>query len=217
VDSAIAAGLEIANQLYLLDALAGVQVDSDAATVAQRTGDNPVGERLSVLVWLAGEWFAQDGQPTITGKLRSELAVRTSRTGDEATRRFADVLGARLALLRGDTAVTIHELRQTPPFGTSTALSFGLGESLAPDRLLLARLLLATGQPQEAIRVASDFDHPQPIAFLPYLPASLSLRREAALALGRKAEARSYEKRLAALGERRELVGGNTLTTQEAQ
>ena len=71
---------------------------------------------------------------------------------------------------------------------------------LPPERLLLARLLLATHQPAEALAAAAVFDHQIPAAFLPFVPASLRVREQAALALGRRAEARLYRERLAALG-----------------
>ena len=75
-----------------------------------------------------------------------------------------------------------------------------VGWIVAPARLLLARLLLATGRPAEAITVAGAFDHREPSTFLPFVPASLELRYQAARRLGRNADARQYAERLEALG-----------------
>jgi hypothetical protein len=115
--------------------------------------------------------------------------------------RFADALGARIALLDGDSAGAIRGLRAGLGVGRRELLEWDVGESLAPERLLLARLLLASGQPEEAIAVAAAFDHPAPAAFLPFLPVSLTLRRQAALQAGRREEAKRYQVRLEALGQ----------------
>jgi hypothetical protein len=71
---------------------------------------------------------------------------------------------------------------------------------MAPARLLLARLLLATGRPADAIAAAGVFDHPEPSVFLPFVPASLKLRYLAARRLRRDGEAQRYADRLEALG-----------------
>jgi hypothetical protein len=110
------------------------------------------------------------------------------------------VLGARLVLLEGDTAAAIARLRPALTVGRRNALEWSVGESLAPDRLLLAELLLATRLPAEALAVAGVFDHEAPAVFLPFLPASLELRRRAALTLGRADDARRFQDRLVALG-----------------
>jgi hypothetical protein len=112
---------------------------------------------------------------------------------------MADVVGARLLLLNGDTAAAINGLRRAIAFGRREALDWDVGESLAPDRLLLADLLLAQGQSSDALSVATVFDHPAPAVFLPFLPASLRLREEAALALKNKGDAEQFHKRLVAL------------------
>jgi hypothetical protein len=88
---------------------------------------------------------------------------------------------------------------------------------LAPDRLLLAELLLARRQPREAIRTAAVFDHPVPAVFLPFLPASLELRRRAAEVLGAAGEAREYADRLTALGASQRLGSVTPSLTPEAQ
>jgi hypothetical protein len=69
---------------------------------------------------------------------------------------------------------------------------------------------LERDRPQEAIAVAASFDHPAPAMFLPVLPASLTLRREASLALGQRGWASTFEKRLARLGRRDPLARRST-------
>jgi hypothetical protein len=65
---------------------------------------------------------------------------------------------------------------------------------------MLARLLLARVDPAEAYRIASQFDHPQPVMYLPHLPVSLAIRVEAADRLGMGFAARQARERLTRLG-----------------
>lgn len=201
VDSAVAHGLDLASHLYLLDALAGVDVESQAATAAERVSGEGTDTLPLFSLWLLAEWRARSGDRAGTEALRSTLAARSRRTGDPTGARYADVLTTRLMLLKGDTAAALPRLRTVLGTGRREELDWDPGESLAPDRLVYAELLLAHGQPQQAIWAAAVFDHQAPAAFLPFLPASLSLRRRAALALGRGEEARRYDARLAALGQ----------------
>jgi len=60
------------------------------------------------------------------------------------------------------------------------------------------------------------FDHAVPIVFLPFLPASLELRRRAAEQLGQAREARAYAARLAALGATPQLGSASRSPTPEA-
>ena len=162
-----------------------------------------------------GSWHARNGDAPQTDALRKALETRR-HPPDPWAARFADVLEARLLLLDGDTAAAIARLRPALSVGRRDALDWNVGESLAADRLLLAELLLARRMPAEAIAVAGLFDHQAPVVFLPFLPASLVIRRQAALALGRTAEARRFQERLLALGQR---AGGTTaaLTTPTAE
>jgi len=216
IDSAIAGGLALADQLYVLDAMAGVEVDGEAAAVAARTSQDASGKAYSFALWLAGEWRARSGDLAATSTFRDSLVARAARDKNPATARFADVLSSRVVLLEGDTAAAISGLRAALGTGKREELDWGLGESLAPDRLLLADLLLARGRPQEAIAIAAIFDHQAPIVFLPYLPASLTLRRRAALALGEEREARRYESRLASLGTSHRLGNASPSSIPEA-
>jgi hypothetical protein len=57
-------------------------------------------------------------------------------------------------------------------------------------------LLQAKGRNAEALRVAEEFDHPDPVTYLLYLPASLRIRAAAARELGDEASAWRYGRRL---------------------
>jgi len=96
-------------------------------------------------------------------------------------------------------------MREIFAIGNRDALAWGIGEPLAADRLLVAEALLARGKAQESMSIAARMDHTSAATFLPYLPSSLVLRRDAARALGRQDLVRVFEARLSKLG-RQELV-----------
>jgi hypothetical protein len=213
VDSAVSAGMDLANQVYLLDALAGVKVQREATAVADRLARDGIHEARPFTLWLLGAWHATGGDSAATSRARRELTRRADSTRDPWVARYADVLGARLKLFVGDTVSAVEQLRHALSVGRREMLDWDVGESLAADRLLLAELLLNRGQAAEAMSVARVFDHPAPAVFLPFLPASLNLRRRAALALGEQKEARRLESRLAALGQGSAMTFGSSPST----
>jgi hypothetical protein len=213
VDSAVARGLTVANQLYLLDALAGVAVEPEAVVVARELSVAGVTKARPYALQLLGSWYAENGDRIGAEAMRNELNRRAVAERDPWLARFAGALEARLTLLAGDTAQAIAGLRQALSAGRREAIDWNPGEPLAPERLLLARLLLKRGEPGEALAIATEFDHPAPVVFLPFLPASLTLRRQAALALGREPDAKRFEERLAALGQTGDRAFGNSPST----
>jgi len=202
IDSAVVHGLGFATQLYLLDALAGAEVRADASVEASRIASAKADTVRSFTLSLAGAWAAQTKERVRVDAARRLLTARSQTTGDPWTMRLAGGLEGRLRLLQGDTASAIEMLRAGLGRGRRESLSWDLSESAAADRLLLAELLLARGEPAAAGAVAAMFDHPAPVAaFLPFLSSSLVLRRRAAVALGNQHEARRFEDRLMALGQ----------------
>jgi hypothetical protein len=192
--------MDLATQLYILDDLAGVRVEREAAAVAaQLSRDGPQKAR-PFTIWLLGAWYAARGDSAATNALKKELARRAATTKDPWIARYEHGLSARLKLLAGDTATAMEQLRSVLGAGRRQALDWDIGESLAADRLLLAVLLLQSGRPAEARSVAGIFDHSAPAVFLPFLPASLAIRSEAALSLGHESESRRLQARLSALG-----------------
>jgi hypothetical protein len=204
IDSAIPRGFSPAKYFYVLDALAGADLEHEADSVAAGTMSSM--EDQGSALWLAGEWYAEQGDRARTRVLRDSLASRVGRHPGMGIESYAAMLDVRLALLRGDTAGAIAVLQSVLGAGPQRELDWGLGEPLAVDRLLLARLRLARREWREAIRSAAVFDHPIPAVFLAFVPASLELRRTAAEALGETREARIYMDRLAALGATQRLA-----------
>jgi hypothetical protein len=119
--------------------------------------------------------------------------------GDGRAALVAGLLRAHLAAARGDSTGA-SRLAALIDQASAGGLAWDLTGPMAPERHLLAELLLAQGRLAEAEQVASAFDHQEPIAFLPYLPASLTIRLRAARASGRREAAKAYADRLRRLG-----------------
>jgi serine/threonine-protein kinase len=197
---------------YVIDAMAGMDLEAQANGVAafgrERWGDEYLGTRNSGTLWLFGSWHAHKGDVEVVASIHRELDRRARLTQNVKTRLFADAMAARLTLTTGDTTGAIEQLRALRPVDTLDPLEWGLGESLAAERMLLAELMLASGLAREAHDVATVFDHQGPVIFLPFIPRSLRLRRDAALAVGRGDLASVYENRLIDLGHA-DAVGGS--------
>jgi protein kinase-like protein len=198
LDSAVAAGTGAGNYLYVLDALAGANMsdkaDEVAAILARRLDD--VG---APSLWVLGMWRWRRGEVQRLAAVSKTLDARATLSGERLDRLLAASLSARLALSRGDTSRAEAILKDLAPVGTRSDLAWGLWEPLASERLLLAQLLFARGDYGESLGVASEFDYPQSVIFLLYLPESLALRVRAAERLGMDGRAERYRARLRAL------------------
>ena len=115
---------------------------------------------------------------------------------------MADAAEAHATFASADTVGAIERLRSLTPNAPRNFLVFGDFEPLAVERMLLAELLLAQGDYGDAYEVASIFDHPAPVAYLPFLPRSLAIRERAAEALGDSERMAEAGMRLRALGWR---------------
>jgi tRNA A-37 threonylcarbamoyl transferase component Bud32 len=198
LDSAAAGGIPAANALFVLDALAGLGLDTRAGAVVDGLGGTYAGMKSSLL-WFVGAWAARRGDVGRVDSIVQALNAATARSGDRGDSLLARAVTARLVLLRGDTASAIGLLRSLHPIAPSPGLSWGFWEALGGERLMLAELLHARGQDAEALRVAEEFDHPDPVVYLLYIPASLRIRAAAARGLGDEASALRYERRLHSL------------------
>ncbi len=174
--------------LYLLNAMAGRPFVNEAEAFARaqlaqfRREPSSVS---SVDLWFLGGWAAHRGRAGLAAEIAESIAARNAVAGSRRDSLFVASLNARVALARGDSVGAMEQLRYLVPTTEDwTALSWNPWEALGGERLLLAQLLLARGEALAALQVASNFDAPSPITYLPYLPASLALRIEAAGRLG---------------------------------
>jgi hypothetical protein len=181
---------------------------------------------LTLDLWFLGSWEAHAGRADVATEIAESLQARNAVAGNRRDSLLAASLAARITLARGDSAAALEQLRVlTPNTGDETALTWNPWESLGGERLLLARLLLARGENLAALETASNFDAPASMTFLPYLPASLALRLEAAERLGLKARADELRRRQVLLAgdspvrvsrNNHTSQGGRDATTQEA-
>jgi hypothetical protein len=144
------------------------------------------------LSWTMGVWHAHRGDPAVVLAIRDRLELKDERQ----SKLFAASLTGHLFALMGDTTRAIDQLRGLSSTARRDSLDWQVGESLPIARLKLADLLIASGQYDEAITVASAFDHPGPILFPAYVPASLRLRIRAAEAIGENRHAAALSNRL---------------------
>ena len=201
LDSALASGVRAAPSLYVLDAAAGSRIsrthaDTAMGTLAKMPINTMATNRLHYFsLW---EWHLRDVAKLDSVARRSLAVADSTHLGTD--RLVADGAAARLALLRGDTATAVRLLRGMRPAAGAGPVTWDLWESAASERLLLAQVLLATGDARQAIEVAELFDSPRSQIHALYLPASLKVRKAAAEQLGLKAESERAGERLRALG-----------------
>jgi len=199
-DTAFNVGL--GQQVLVLDALAtgrfAAHADSFTARVLAElaAGDTVV----SYSMWLAGSWAARRGNPAALRRVTEALVARSSTGKARIDVLLARSLTAQSVLARGDTAAAISQLRALAPTATETnVLAWSPWESLGYERLLLTELLVKRRRYPEALSAAANFDAPAPLVYAIYLPASLSLRVEAAEAWGAQSVARRSRQRLVEL------------------
>lgn len=201
--------------LYALDVLAGAPLEEQARAVdaeaAAAWGPSyaSVGPMTS---WLLTLWNAREGDLDALEALTTRLRTLEQERSDSLTAVIARAAEAHAILARGDTLAAAEALGSLRPVSDYNTLWTGIVEPLPAERLVRAELLLATGRPEEAYRVASVFDHPQPLMFLPFLPRSLEIRAQAAEALQGPEWSRRAEEartRLVALG-REDLLARRT-------
>jgi serine/threonine-protein kinase len=173
---------------YLLNAMAGRGFVNEAETFARAQSAQYRREpssMSSVDLWFLGSWEAHRGRGATAAEIADSIAARNARAGNRRDSLLVSSLNARVTLARGDTTGALEQLRAlVPTADDGTALVWNPWEALGGERLLLARLLLARGEARAALQMASNFDAPSPVTYLPYLPASLELRIEAAERLG---------------------------------
>jgi len=190
-------------QLYILGALAGAGFEREAdafAESARRSYRSSPDNLGSVALWFLGSWMAHRGGAAEAQEMSDRILRNAPAGSPRRDSLLAASLRARATLARGDSTQAIRQLRALTPTATSHQdLAWDPWESLGGERLLLARLLLARGQTAEALDVAGGFDSPVPVSYLMYLPASLSVRVQAAEQLGDTRLAQAGRARLAAL------------------
>jgi tetratricopeptide (TPR) repeat protein len=197
-DSLAANGVPGGRGLWILETVLGAGSDSASqAEIAALT--IPLDSMSMARLWWFGEWSAHYGDTVMMAAVSNLLRRRALVSGRAADLVPARAMTARLHLARGDTAGAIDSLRVLQPVAPLPNLVWRYWDALAPERLLLARLLLATGRAAEALQVARSFDGQRTAVDVAYLPASLDVRRQAAQRMGNRRGTDAYAERLLAL------------------
>ncbi len=190
--------------LYILNAMAGRPIHEEAEAFAgsqlARYRREPSSVRSPEL-WFLGGWEAFRGRVRIAAEIAESIAARNAVAPNRRDSLLVASLDARVTLARGDSAKALEQLRRLSPTAPDgTALTWNPWEALGGERLLLAELLLRSGEALAALQVASNFDAPVPITYLPYLQAGLTLRIAAAERLGDKKLVQRLRRRQEMLG-----------------
>jgi hypothetical protein len=203
VDSAVAQG-EGGLSLHLLggalaQALAARGADATRRTVAE-FGDACT-RCASSRLWQLGVLAEATGDSARLAALARDLETRARRGDEPFLGLMAQATAARASLARRDTATAMRQLFAVlaVPVPSGGSLLWTEVPARAPERLTLARLLVARGEFQRAIDVAGAFDDAASQSYAAYVPASLALRAAAADSLGGQPLAQPYRTRLAAL------------------
>ena len=193
-----------ARSLYVISTLAGGDMREPSAQLEafarERYGSDYSGVQSYESLWVLSLWLEHAGE---LDKLeRLVQTTRTRRSQGPVTpqdRAFADAIAARWTL-QSDTLRAIERLSQLVSSPTDPGLSWGFGDGLPQERLVLSELLLQSGRYREALAAGSVFDHPAPVMFLQFVPKSLVVRIEAAQGLGDDGRAEALRARLKSLG-----------------
>ena len=192
--------------LYLLAGPVVPALADSARAVARedsvRGGADYAGISSRIRRWELGVWAAADGKPGLAQAVARQLLARAD-SGARVDTLLARSMAAHAALARGDSADALRRFETLLPMGAPTAdLQWNEAASAGYDRVVLGRLLLARNEPARAIRVLEVLESATPAVFPLYLKTSLTLRAEAARALGQPALASAFEARVAALSAR---------------
>jgi hypothetical protein len=203
LDSLVASGISRTHLLYVIDFAAGAPFEarsSATAALARELFGDHYERASSETHWAMGVRHGRARDAAMVETLARSAEAMAQQTGGRRDRLLAEALAGHLALVRGDTLEAIGRFEALRPTAPRDSLQWHFPEPLAVEKLTLAELLLSRGEYQRAHDVATVFDHPQPVIYLPFLARSLAIRLQAAVALGDEDLAARYSARLGALG-----------------
>ena len=209
IDSVVTAGKGLARSWYVLGSVCGAGMEDQAQALgefAQATfGRDYARLRSSELLWVLATLHRTRNEPAPLRDLVVQLRRRADSTGSGRDRMFARAGEADLALVLGDTSRAVALLESLESRSSTLQLAWDPGAAFAPNRLLLAQLLLARGRARESYDATLMFDHAEPITFVGCIAPALRVRYLAASRIGDAGAAASARRRLEGLG-RQELL-----------
>ena len=212
LDSANRMGIRAAVSLHVFNDAAGSRVSRASADSAIATLMTlPISRMSTARLRYLSLWSWNRGDAVRLDSVARRIRIIADSTKLGTDRMVLDATDARLALLRGDTVTAISRLKAIRPAADPAFITWDPWESAANERLLLARLQLATGDAEGAWLTAATFDSPRSQVDALYLAGSLSVRLRAARQLGRDSDRSRIQARLRALG-RQDLIISETAT-----
>ena len=162
--------------LYFLDTAAGVDLGPGVDDIAGSLGTD-FGPMPPEGPWVVGLWAFGRGDSALVRKAAVALGEKAGASGSPMDSSLAVGMAARSRVMAGDTTAAIALLSTIRSVAPEVQIAWGLWEPLAPERLLLARLLAAKGQGREVARVQDAFSGTRPMVFRLFLPAITVLGR----------------------------------------
>jgi hypothetical protein len=166
-----------ARWLYIVDALAGLEVDDRAEEEAQGLRSRLWPTRSTIGFWPLAVWDARTGRLDEAIAIRDTLeALATAAGASSSDTLLWRSVAAHVLLAEGDTSRAIDALRALRPTAPRPALTWQPWFSLGYDWLVLAGLLALRGEDEEALRILTMAETPAAAANLIFRPAMVALR-----------------------------------------
>ena len=164
-----------ARWMYIVDALAGLDVSHQAESTAVQLRSQ-LWPRSPTMLWPLAVWDARTGQPDEARTIRDSLEARAARAGATSTDTLLwRSVAAHVALAEGDTTAAVRAFRSLRPTAPRPSLTWQPWLSLGYDWLVLAQLLEARGEYQEALRILTIAQAPGSVSNLTFRPALIAL------------------------------------------
>jgi hypothetical protein len=186
------------HQVHLLLAAAGHGFEREAAIMAD-TAAVDYARMSNITLWHLASWEARANNSRRLRDIATVVRARLDSAPSRTNRLLNAAVDARVLVALGDSVGAIRLLRGLTPTGTRRDILWQPWESLGPERLLLAELLMRRGEFAGSRRVAAQLDATEPVTYPLYLRRSLELRALAADAMRDARGAADYRRRLSAL------------------
>jgi hypothetical protein len=192
--------------LYLFDAATLGSFREKAAAVAVEDAREYKSDftacSTSLRCWLLGIYLTSVGRVGEGAAIAPRLFNPTGRAATAEDSVLGRSLIGHTQLARGDTSAAVATFQRLLLSGRSiSGLEWDLAMPLAAERLALARIMIARGQPDSAIAVLDVYDS-RSVVHAGFAATSLHLRSQAAMQLRDDTRASTYRARWLALQQK---------------
>ncbi|MFN8575035.1 MAG: protein kinase [Gemmatimonadaceae bacterium] len=191
---------KIGTSLYLFDAAAWGLFGDQAARASEADArdvlSDPTACSAALRCWLYGVYLAKVGRVDQAAAIAPRILQAAGRSATHEDSVMAQSLEGHVQLARGDTSAAAATFERLLLSGRSIpSLEWDLAMPLAIERLALARVMIARGQPDSAIGVLDVIDS-RAVVHAGFVATSLQLRAQAATQLHDDARGSRYRARL---------------------